>query len=375
MALAQGAGRGRSFRHPAHDRDRAAAVPENLAPPLRQARLRLGRADARAAGRALRPADRGRRLRARDAGRISELHRAAVRALRGRRRHPGDRQPARHAARQRRDPRLRHADREPRRHHRRGHDPDPPAHPRQRRRGCTTCTSWCSSSFLVANIGGALSPLGDPPLFVGFLRGVDFFWTAQHLWLQTALVAGSCLRPSSRSTSGSTARTAWSRRSARRPPPVDLGVRGSDQPRADRRHHRRDPRLGDVEAGHRLRRLRHHARTAEPPARRGAGPRALLSLWLTPDEHREANGFTWEPIAEVAILFAGIFVCIIPVLAMLAGRQGRRLRLAACRRHRARRHAARRRLFLAHRRALGLPRQRADLSGVLRARRRRRAAS
>ena len=31
--------------------------------------------------------------------------------------------------------------------------------------------------FLVANIGGALSPLGDPPLFVGFLRGVDFFWT------------------------------------------------------------------------------------------------------------------------------------------------------------------------------------------------------
>ena len=35
--------------------------------------------------------------------------------------------------------------------------------------------------FLVANIGGALSPLGDPPLFVGFLHGVDFFWTTQHL--------------------------------------------------------------------------------------------------------------------------------------------------------------------------------------------------
>ena len=40
--------------------------------------------------------------------------------------------------------------------------------------------------ILVANIGGALTPLGDPPLFVGFLHGVDFFWTAQHLWLQTA---------------------------------------------------------------------------------------------------------------------------------------------------------------------------------------------
>src|SRR2546425_1424889 len=50
---------------------------------------------------------------------------------------------------------------------------------------------------------------------------------------------------------------------------------------------------------------------------------ALLSLALTPNEHREANGFTWEPIAEVAILFAGIFTCIIPVLAMLdAGKQG-----------------------------------------------------
>src|SRR5262245_64788697 len=44
--------------------------------------------------------------------------------------------------------------------------------------------------FLVANIGGALSPLGDPPLFVGFLHGVDFFWTARHIWFETALVAG-----------------------------------------------------------------------------------------------------------------------------------------------------------------------------------------
>jgi Na+/H+ antiporter NhaD/arsenite permease-like protein len=50
---------------------------------------------------------------------------------------------------------------------------------------------------------------------------------------------------------------------------------------------------------------------------------AGLSLWLTPDEHREANGFTFEPIREVAILFAGIFTCIIPVLAVLqAGRSG-----------------------------------------------------
>jgi len=49
----------------------------------------------------------------------------------------------------------------------------------------------------------------------------------------------------------------------------------------------------------------------------------MLSLRLTPEEHREANGFTWDPILEVAILFAGIFACIIPVLAMLdAGPNG-----------------------------------------------------
>jgi Na+/H+ antiporter NhaD/arsenite permease-like protein len=36
--------------------------------------------------------------------------------------------------------------------------------------------------FLVANVGGALTPIGDPPLFLGFLRGVPFFWTAVHVW-------------------------------------------------------------------------------------------------------------------------------------------------------------------------------------------------
>ena len=42
--------------------------------------------------------------------------------------------------------------------------------------------------ILVANVGGALSPLGDPPLLVGFLHGVDFFWTTRNLWLQTLIV-------------------------------------------------------------------------------------------------------------------------------------------------------------------------------------------
>ncbi|MCZ7601429.1 MAG: sodium:proton antiporter [Melioribacteraceae bacterium] len=36
--------------------------------------------------------------------------------------------------------------------------------------------------FSVSNIGGALTPIGDPPLFLGFLRGVEFFWVIQHVW-------------------------------------------------------------------------------------------------------------------------------------------------------------------------------------------------
>jgi len=36
--------------------------------------------------------------------------------------------------------------------------------------------------FLVSNVGGALTPIGDPPLFLGFLRGVEFFWVIQHVW-------------------------------------------------------------------------------------------------------------------------------------------------------------------------------------------------
>src|SRR4051794_26815863 len=43
--------------------------------------------------------------------------------------------------------------------------------------------------FLVSNVGGALTPLGDPPLFLGFLRGVDFFWTTTHLAAETLFCA------------------------------------------------------------------------------------------------------------------------------------------------------------------------------------------
>jgi Na+/H+ antiporter NhaD/arsenite permease-like protein len=45
----------------------------------------------------------------------------------------------------------------------------------------------------VANIGGSLTPLGDPPLFLGFLKGVSFFWTTAHLFLPFAVNVGILL--------------------------------------------------------------------------------------------------------------------------------------------------------------------------------------
>ena len=170
--------------------------------------------------------------------------------------------------------------------------------------------------FLVANIGGALSPLGDPPLFVGFLRGVDFFWTTRHLLIQTALVAAIVLVIF-------IVLDLWFYRKDRlvQPvdrPPLNLEIKG---------------RVNLLLLGAIILAILLSATfklgivfdaygtplALQNLLRDGALiVIALLSLWLTPNEHREANGFTWEPIREVAILFAGIFICIIPVLAMLA---------------------------------------------------------
>ena len=187
--------------------------------------------------------------------------------------------------------------------------------------------------FLVANIGGALSPLGDPPLFVGFLRGVDFFWTTTHL---------ACCRPrssprwcwpsSSRSISGSRAakRTAGARRgraaAAARP----------DQPAADRLHHRRHPAVGGLEAGRRVRRSTAPHVALQNLVRDGALiVIALASLWLTPDEHRTANDFTWEPIARGGQAVRRHFRLHHSGAGDAGGRPRRAVRLAARRGHRA----------------------------------------
>src|SRR3954452_7368836 len=171
--------------------------------------------------------------------------------------------------------------------------------------------------ILVGNVGGALSPLGDPPLLVGFLHGVDFFWTTRNLWIQTVLLATLLLAMFF-------ATEMWcSRGEPIVPSSEPIRIRGhinlsliaaiiaSILLSATWR-----PGIAFDVYGTKLQ-LQNLVRDGLIIVM------AVLSLWLTADEHSDSNGFSWEPIREVAKLFAAIFTAIIPVIAMLgAGRNG-----------------------------------------------------
>ncbi|WP_441245063.1 sodium:proton antiporter [Tardiphaga sp. 768_D3_N2_1] len=177
--------------------------------------------------------------------------------------------------------------------------------------------------FLVSNIGGSLSPLGDPPLFLGFLRGVDFFWTTVHIFPDTLFAAGIVLAIFM-------VLDVWLHHRERNQP-------AKKDPTPDSPLHLHGkinllllvviigailmsaswkPGISFTVLGTPLA-LQDLLRDAIFVAV------TLASLWLTRSEYRKANDFTWSPIQEVALLFAGIFICIVPVMAMLqAGAQG-----------------------------------------------------
>jgi Na+/H+ antiporter NhaD/arsenite permease-like protein len=174
--------------------------------------------------------------------------------------------------------------------------------------------------FLVSNIGGSLTPLGDPPLFLGFLRGVDFFWTTTNLLPETITAVAILL------VLFFVMDTIIYRREGhlKRDPTPDkpIRVRGGINfiliaVIIGAILHSARVKLGtftvlgtEIAIQNLLRDLTMIGVT-------------LVSLKFTPKASHEANGFSWGPIAEVAKLFAGIFVTIIPVLAMLqAGRNG-----------------------------------------------------
>jgi Na+/H+ antiporter NhaD/arsenite permease-like protein len=174
--------------------------------------------------------------------------------------------------------------------------------------------------FLVSNIGGSLTPLGDPPLFLGFLRGVDFFWTTRHLAAESLLATGVLLAIFF-------ALDSWL-------------YRQEDRPRPDPTPDKPIYIKGGINfaliaviiaaiLGSATYDLGHLSifgiELAIASLLRDATMLGvtLVSLAATPKSLRVENGFTWGPIREVARLFAAIFVTIIPVLAILkAGREG-----------------------------------------------------
>ncbi len=176
--------------------------------------------------------------------------------------------------------------------------------------------------FIVSNVGGSLTPLGDPPLFLGFLQGVSFFWTAGHLWAETLFLLVALLAVF-------WVLDAWLYRRE--------GITPTD-PTPDA------PRLGlegtinllplAVAVG-----LVLMSGTWKPgivfdlwgtplPLQAlvrdiGLVAVTLASLWLTPAGVREKNQFSWAPMQEVAKLFIAIFLTMVPVIAMLkAGAAG-----------------------------------------------------
>ena len=171
--------------------------------------------------------------------------------------------------------------------------------------------------FIVSNAGGALTPLGDPPLFLGFLKGVDFFWTVTHLWSHTLFLIGTLLVIFY-------AIDWWYHHRREELRPVDptpdtqrLGFDGSVN----------FVLLGVVVFLVLLSGLWKSGvvfniagtEVGLPGIVRDIGliVVTLVSLKITPNSAHESNQFGWGPMQEVAKLFAAIFLTIIPVIAML----------------------------------------------------------
>jgi Na+/H+ antiporter NhaD/arsenite permease-like protein len=175
--------------------------------------------------------------------------------------------------------------------------------------------------FLVSNMGGALTPLGDPPLFLGFLKGVDFTWTLRWLWQPMLLVSVVLL----------VIYFFLDRYYFSQPDECDQRDPTPDSPVAviGRRNFLL---LGGVVA------LVLMSGTWKPGVElqlfgetlalqslvRDVGLLALtgLSLAITPGKAHAGNEFGWGPVLEVAKLFAAIFVTMFPVLAILRAGEG-----------------------------------------------------
>lgn len=145
----------------------------------------------------------------------------------------------------------------------------------------------------VANAGGLLTPLGDPPLLVGFVGGVPFFWTLRLLpfWLLYNLMFAAFLYVVDRRAYARESKAALQRDDSEQQP---LSVKGK----------RNLALLGAIIIAAFL-----------PPIWRELTlvAIALASYFGTPKEVHELNSFSFAPILEVALLFVGLFVCLVPI--------------------------------------------------------------
>ena len=173
--------------------------------------------------------------------------------------------------------------------------------------------------FLVANIGGSLTPLGDPPLFLGFLHGVTFFWTFKllpHMLLTVAIVLGIyfLLDTYHFKKEGVIAPDDEVKEPLKLEGKYNFiclaGVVGAVLMSGM-------VNWGDVNT------LGVHRAVQDWVRDVILILMGIFSLWATPSTLREDNEFTWFPIIEVAYLFIGIFITMIPCLLLLkAGTKG-----------------------------------------------------
>ncbi len=171
--------------------------------------------------------------------------------------------------------------------------------------------------FIVSNAGGSLTPLGDPPLFLGFLKGIDFFWTMRHIFPETLFLVGTLLVLFYGLDWWYYHRREEVLRLDPTPDSTRMGFDGGANFWL----------LGLIAALVLLSGLWKSplvfnlfgTEIGLPGLVRDAGLIAVtfISLWITPGQVHEDNQFSWGPMQEVAKLFAGIFLTIIPVIAML----------------------------------------------------------
>jgi len=151
--------------------------------------------------------------------------------------------------------------------------------------------------FIVSNMGGALTPIGDPPLFLGYLKGVPFLWTLQKIWpvwlMALALVLTVFFLLDTRSY------RKWAAGKSHIAKPARIELRGTQN------FFFLFIILAAVFAGTPIREIIMIAAAA------------AAHLFAKKDALR-ANEFTFAPIKEVAILFAGIFATMVPALDWLA---------------------------------------------------------